>query len=98
GGASTARRRTVEQGSGDFARSGALDRRNASIESDAEAQSAQHRGKRVVRRPQGDHRMKETLLQTAEDTLVCVQREWNGWQTAEVRLSEIGRASGRGRG
>ena len=30
--------------------------------------------------------MNETL---AEETLVCVQREWNGWQTAEVRLSDL---------
>jgi len=24
-----------------------------------------------------------------DDTLVCVQREWNAWQTTEVRLSDL---------
>jgi hypothetical protein len=35
--------------------------------------------------------MKESPMQaaTADDILVCVQREWNGWQTAEVRLSDL---------
>ena len=28
-------------------------------------------------------------MQTADEVLVCVQREWNGWQTAEVRLSDL---------
>jgi hypothetical protein len=33
--------------------------------------------------------MKETPMQIVDDVLVCVQREWNGWQTAEVRLSDL---------
>ena len=28
-------------------------------------------------------------MQTTDDMLVCVQREWDGWQTAEIRLADL---------
>jgi hypothetical protein len=28
-------------------------------------------------------------MQTTDDMPVCVQREWDGWQTAEVRLGDL---------
>jgi hypothetical protein len=34
-------------------------------------------------------RAAEESMQPAEEMLVCVQREWDGWQTAEVLLRDL---------
>src|SRR5262245_13108017 len=31
----------------------------------------------------------EDAMQATDEMLVCVQREWNGWQTAEVPLKDL---------
>src|SRR5262245_21569137 len=36
-----------------------------------------------------DRRHSEVPMQPADEMLVCVQREWNGWQTAEVLLKDL---------
>ena len=55
GSAAAAGRRALEQGSRDAARPRPVDGRDPPRQSDAEAQSPQHRGNRALRRPQGHH-------------------------------------------
>src|SRR5262249_38743443 len=54
-GSPSPRRGTIEQGSGDAARSGRVDGRNPSGQSHAEAESSQYGRDRSVRRSEGTH-------------------------------------------
>jgi hypothetical protein len=37
----------------------------------------------------GQRSQREEQMPTTDEMVVCVQREWDGWQTAEVRLGNL---------